>query len=528
MILGTVNGQRLTVQAAPMAGDSLKYLSARFTFSDDWDGTTRYVSFEKNAERCEMELDSDNEIKASAGLNLSAGQWMVGVYGNIFDPDDPTLLVKRITTSTAILEVAPSGAVGGEPFPATVASLGEKEIEEAKEAAREAVEAAESAGQSAQAAGQSSYNAGQSAQSASEAAEDAEAWAVGTKDGEDVPSTAPQYENHAKHWAGQAENHAEDAEAWAVGTKDGVPVSSGAPQYDNHAKHWAGQAEGSAALAEYWASWGEANILDLYPRKTVTGDPVEITDGADGLEVKGLQAAIRPAQSGADVPTPSAPRPVVPWTQIQIERYGVDTSDHLVSVTVALGREVYGGTLDLTTGVLSVTHVRLRVVQGQTPGTNLVWDVATTPSGNRILIALSPSSTTSAAWPADNDVIPDGFICTHFGSKSFNGAAAENTIGAGMLNGQRYLAVGMKSGDDVTGSPQALKNYLSDFTNTVYLVFPRTTPQTYSLTAQDMTTLLGTNHFVCDAGAVTVEYRMDPTLAYNELAAAIVAAAGTD
>jgi len=42
------------------------------------------------------------------------------------------------------------------------------------------------------------------ADNAEESAEDAEAWAVGKRNGQDVPSTDPAYENNAKYWAGQA------------------------------------------------------------------------------------------------------------------------------------------------------------------------------------------------------------------------------------------------------------------------------------------------------------------------------------
>lgn len=42
------------------------------------------------------------------------------------------------------------------------------------------------------------------ADNAEESAEDAEAWAVGKRNGQDVPSTDPAYENNAKYWAQQA------------------------------------------------------------------------------------------------------------------------------------------------------------------------------------------------------------------------------------------------------------------------------------------------------------------------------------
>ena len=48
-------------------------------------------------------------------------------------------------------------------------------------------------------------------------------------------------------------------------------------------------------------------------------------------------------------------------------------------------------------------------------------------------------------------------------------------------------------------------------------------PTTYPLTAQQVTTLLGTNHITCDAGEVSVTYRADPSLLINKLLAAVTA-----
>ena len=64
---------------------------------------------------------------------------------------------------------------------------------------------ASEAEQSATAASGSATAASGSATSASESKENAEAWAVGTKNGTPVPETAPQYDNHAKYWAEQAQ-----------------------------------------------------------------------------------------------------------------------------------------------------------------------------------------------------------------------------------------------------------------------------------------------------------------------------------
>lgn len=62
-----------------------------------------------------------------------------------------------------------------------------------------------------------------------------------------------------------ARNHMLNAEAWAVGTKDGVPVDDTEPQYNNNSKYWAEHSADSAsaaALSESHASTSETNAAD--------------------------------------------------------------------------------------------------------------------------------------------------------------------------------------------------------------------------------------------------------------------------
>lgn len=86
------------------------------------------------------------------------------------------------------------------------------------------------------------------ADNAEDSAEDSEAWAVGKRIGEDVPSTDPAYQNNSKYYAGQASTSATaanssktDAKNWAVG-----PSGSGTGTDTNNAKYWAEQAAASA------------------------------------------------------------------------------------------------------------------------------------------------------------------------------------------------------------------------------------------------------------------------------------------
>lgn len=78
---------------------------------------------------------------------------------------------------------------------------------------------------------------------ATEQLENAEAWAVGTKNGIPVSSDEPQYENNAKYYSG-------DSEAWAVGERGGIPVDEDDITYHNNSKYYAEQAKDSADDAE--------------------------------------------------------------------------------------------------------------------------------------------------------------------------------------------------------------------------------------------------------------------------------------
>ena len=76
----------------------------------------------------------------------------------------------------------------------------------AAESAQEAAQAAkESAASSASAAAQGAQSATQAAAAAMKDADDAEAWAIGKRNGADVPSTDPAYHNNAKYYKDQAQ-----------------------------------------------------------------------------------------------------------------------------------------------------------------------------------------------------------------------------------------------------------------------------------------------------------------------------------
>ena len=70
-----------------------------------------------------------------------------------------------------------------------------------------------------------------------------EAYAIGKRDGTDVPSTDPAYHNNSKYYSDLANVSTSNSEAWAVGSRGGVPVTSGDDTYHNNSKYYSEIAE---------------------------------------------------------------------------------------------------------------------------------------------------------------------------------------------------------------------------------------------------------------------------------------------
>ena len=101
--------------------------------------------------------------------------------------------------------------------------------------------------------------------------EDAEAWAVGTKNGEPVGPDDPQYHNNAKYLSEQISGEGTNAEAWAVGTKDGEPVGPDDPQYHNNSKYYAQEAGSSATAAGTAATNASSSAQSASSSATAAG-----------------------------------------------------------------------------------------------------------------------------------------------------------------------------------------------------------------------------------------------------------------
>ena len=126
-----VHGQRLRMETAVVASDTIDYLTAQFLFqTDDWQDTARTAVFRGAGETYSVLL-TDDHIRAEDHLNLSAGEWTVHVIGTVSGESGTT---KRITTTQVRFMVDDCGAVDGSALPEVPASYGEQVLAAAQAA----------------------------------------------------------------------------------------------------------------------------------------------------------------------------------------------------------------------------------------------------------------------------------------------------------------------------------------------------------------------------------------------------------
>lgn len=157
---------------------------------------------------------------------------------------------------------------------------------------------------------------------------------------------------------------------------------------------------------------------------------------------------------------------------------------------ISLGRTVYGGVLDVTSGVLTVTH-KSRTFNGgdswngSNIGTNANLSISDMLSGNHYSDTLA--------------------ICDSLPKVSvISGDTPEVRIGAS--NTSVYL-YNMKTADASITSSATLNTYLVN--HPITITYPLATPTTITLTPQEIATFKSANNIWSDNGTISVTYRAD-------------------
>lgn len=285
---------------------------------------------------------------------------------------------------------------------------------------------------------------------AAQSKEDAEAWAVGERDSTPVTSGDVTYHNSSKYYAGEAANSAsnastsetnaglsesaaaqseEDAEAWAVGTRNGVPVTSGDAAYHNNAKYWADEASGTVNDMT-GATSSTAGVHGLVPAPAA-GDNTKFL-GGDGTwkdvpeELNELaDVTLATPANGQVIRYNSTSQK---WENVSVDSVPIENSDNLVSsggIYTALhqlsyvGMIIHSTTLDTEAKVKAfyggTTWIRHSgyVLRGATSGVTANSATKTGGNDNAVVVSHAHSGVFSIRGSGiDNTGIQGGNIGT--------------------------------------------------------------------------------------------------------------------
>lgn len=173
---------------------------------------------------------------------------------------------------------------------------------------------------------------------------------------------------------------------------------------------------------------------------------------------------------------------------------------------ISLGQTVYGGTLNVTTGVLTVENALITI-------DNQAMNNANVNDAVRVRVALPEDSMTWRNQNAlsgkllsnmfvegSNQISYDGGVCFHYRS-----------------NGTHEIVFGF--GNSFPGVQSYSEAVAWLMANNPTVLYWLATPITYQLTPTQVSTLLGENNFFADAGSVDVVIRADTALFVEKMIA---------
>lgn len=167
-------------------------------------------------------------------------------------------------------------------------------------------------------------------------------------------------------------------------------------------------------------------------------------------------------------------------------------ADEYENHSIDLPATVYCGTLDVTTGILTVDKGFV------TWNGTEEW----TLSGGKKVRCNIYALQNLIKCPASASEVLEGLQASYLTAQTDN-ATYQGTIG---ISCQTNGVVGVTLTGEAT-TVDAVKAYLAE--HPLQVVYPLASPQTYTLTSTEVKTLLGENRIYADAGQVMVQYRAD-------------------
>lgn len=531
----TADGRKLTstTNGQPLTSGSVG-IEATFVLSADYDGLAVTAVFSAGETQVDVVLTSPNCIVPWEVLQTAKETLFVGVVGKNGSGE---IVIPTVWGRVGVIEcgTVAEGIDPQDPTPDIAAQLlqiAQETVARAETAETTATEAAAAAGESATAAGEAKTDAetaAQDAETARQAIEDLSVEAHEDPDGPSVEKTVdpetgavtldfgippapevPVQSVNGKTGAvqltiddipdGEIYARTTTAQVQQIGTNadDIEDIKAKIPTEASAQNQLADKAFVNDALSPYRTA-SDQDVIDeaqddrlddleqTTTAATIGPAPIVTFDAsAADMPLKQVLVDIEPVQdtSGGD-PSPTHICPISGWTGCNISQSGADTSDPAV-IPISWQSEagtVYGGTLDVTNGVLTVD---MAMVDLGSLAWSAVNETNDTSAGGLASTLKKPSSNSKAA----------NMICSAYQVVARNNIAEKtilaNTGGAVVVRDSSYAGM--------TGAQVA--SALSG----VQLVYELATPIEITITPTEVTTLLGTNNIWADCGDVTVTY----------------------
>lgn len=233
----------------------------------------------------------------------------------------------------------------------------------------------------------------------------------------------------------------------------------------------------------------EPDVVEVNPRSFGPGANVAFNTTVEEIAAK-LKVNMEPIQEGSGTPSPDNVRPISGRDSVSVVVSPTQSAEDGSTYTTDLNQTVYGGTVDLATGVLTVDR---KMVDLSTIG-------ATYNTGWNCWVK-SPNIADAKVVSANT--IPMDAIASNMTAVMASGYTANHNAGTFAQNTSGLLFFDNGSTTELTGQ----------------LVYELAQPQTYQLTPHQIQTLVGQNNVWSDAGEVEVRIAeaMRDTIALKEM-----------
>ena len=215
-------------------------------------------------------------------------------------------------------------------------------------------------------------------------------------------------------------------------------------------------------------------------------DNVDVaTFDSDGSDLKALVVGIEPIQSGTGDPSPDNVRPISGHSSVNvIVSPTLNPLDGTIT-NIPLGTTVYGGTLDVLTGVLTVKFIKATI------NSVTLWPGITNPNGTAVYVSIEGTD-----HIVSSDKKP--YMLSNIFKYGVVGRATAPLYQYGGADGANATQTFILP-STITTTAEANQWFVDNPTECIFML---ATPQIIQLTGQQIATFVGTNHVWCDSGRI--------------------------